>query len=55
MAIKFKEIDDILRKSPLTNEEVHIIDSVEQYIDSKLMQNNTNNEQIQDEVEVVKD
>lgn len=28
---------------------------IEQYIDSKLMQNNTNNEQIQDEVEVVKD
>ena len=28
---------------------------IEQYIDSKLIQNNTNNEQIQDEVEVVKD
>lgn len=36
MAIKFQEVDDKLRNSPLNKEELSLIDKIEKYIDEKI-------------------
>lgn len=41
MAVKFQDVDGKLRKSPLTTEELTMIDNVEEYIDSFIRENYT--------------
>jgi hypothetical protein len=36
MAVKFQEVDDKLRKTPLSQQELSQVDSVEKYIDEKI-------------------